>query len=167
METITIGFSKPKNNPFPIASWLIRLFNQTKYSHVYMKINAKSLNRTLIYEATGHGGVNFVNYETWSNRTETVKEFTLNINPEQIQKLTIFCVDNAGKPYSMFQLLNIFINYTRKAVKLSPIVLEKNNQGMICSEAIARLLNEVFDIPQEKPWNLYEPRDIEKILENL
>ena len=63
ISKITIGFSRPKNKVFPIGSWLIRLYMRSAYSHTYVRFYSESINRTLVYEAVGHGGIRFVGYE--------------------------------------------------------------------------------------------------------
>lgn len=165
-KTVIIGFSRPKSN-FKVGSWFIRLANKTKYSHVYMKTLSTSLDRVLLYEATGHGGVNFINQRLWESQTHTVIEYSLDLTPEQHKKLLQFCIDNAGQPYSKKQIINIAYNYIRKFLGLSPVSWKESEESMICSELLGRLLCEVFNITPTKDFNLYEPVDIENILKNF
>jgi hypothetical protein len=156
MEQITIGFSKPKNRMLPIGSYLIRLFQKTPYSHVYLKFHSANLDRELIYEAVG-GGVRFVGQKVWESHAEEVKSYSIDITPENKKILLQYCVDNAGVEYGTIQNLGIFIS--------SVLGLKKNlsEKGKNCSEVVGEILKLEGRIIK-KDSNLLTPKDIDKIL---
>ena len=47
-----IGFSKPKNHPCPVYSYAIRAFENTPYSHVYIRWYSKYANTWVCFEAS-------------------------------------------------------------------------------------------------------------------
>ncbi len=156
ISTITIGFSKPKNRLLPIASWLIRLYEKTPYSHVYVRFYSESINRTLVYEAVGEG-VRFVGLKEWELKAEEVASFTLPVKKCNATTLLQYCVDHAGEEYGFWQNVGIVIADVFRMRK-NPFRRGKN-----CSEAIGDLLRmEGYELPKEP--NLLTPKDIYQIL---
>lgn len=157
MEKVIIGFSKPQNRTFPIGSWLIRLFQKTEYSHVYLKFHSESLDRELIYEAVG-GGVRFVGQKVWESHAVEVKSYLIEVKPENKKILLQYCIDNAGIEYGTMQNLGIF---------LSSILGSKKNlseKGKNCSEVVGEILKlEGYII--KKDSNLLTPKDVDRILD--
>lgn len=157
MKKITIGFSK-STKKFAIGSVLIRWYMQTPYSHVYMKFDSPSLNRTLIYEAVG-AGVRFIGSHRWKEHAEEVASFELEISDENYKKLMQFCVDNAGIEYGFYQNLGILL--------ANMCASNKNTltDGINCSEAIGEIL-ELEGYKIDKDLNLLTPKDIFLILDD-
>lgn len=156
MRTVSIGFSRPINHPFPVFSWLIRAYQGTKYSHVYLRFYSRSLDRVLIYESVS-GGVRFLGLEAWSKQAEEVASVDLDISDDNYTKLLQYCVDNAGAKYGFWQNLGVVFSDLLK-LKSNPFKSGKN-----CSEAIAEILQlEGFEIPKEP--NLITPKDIYTLL---
>src|SRR5258708_2144045 len=104
MKTIKVGFSRPKAWFVPF-SWLIRLCLKTPYSHVYIKTHSDSLNRDIIYQASGLQ-VNFVGNILFESKENIVKEFSLDISDEIYTNMMQDSIDIAGGPYSMWQIFN-------------------------------------------------------------
>lgn len=157
MELIEIGFSKPTNVFMPWGSWAIRLYQNTEYSHVYIKIYSKKLNRYMIYEAVGHGGVRFIGLEQWKKKAIEVKSFKLYVESEKTTELMQFLVDNCGVEYGILQ--NIGIVYANFFGKL------KNpwRKGKNCSEAVADFLV-LNGFSFKKSHDLITPKDIYEVL---
>ena len=157
---LIVGFSKPQHRFFPIFSWVIRWVDKTEYSHVYLKFNSEFLKETLLYEAA-NGYVNFRSLELWNEKNKVVTEFEINMSDEQMQVLLKWCVRNSGKPYSVKQLVGIGWNYVRKAFNYPPKNIFKNEEdGIVCSEVLARILSVVYGIDTGIDFDLVDPRDI-------
>lgn len=158
IDTITIGFSRPKNKIFPVGSWLIRLHQKTSYSHCYARFYGKSANRTLIYEAVG-SGVRFIGYYRWSKKAEEVKSYTIKVKKCNSVTMMQEFIDEAGNEYGHMQNIGIF---------LANVFGWKSNpwkKGRNCSEIIGKLLkSEGFGV--NKPLDLLTPKDIETILKS-
>lgn len=140
-ELIYIGFSKARGT-FPILSWLIRLIEQTPYSHVYLRIPSTWLQTDTYFQASGLM-VNFMGPDVFAKNAQVVEEFPIWITPETKKKIWQFAIRNAGKPYSIKQLPGIGI------IKLGRLFGQNWNNpfkdgraSYICVELIAELLIE-------------------------
>lgn len=155
MKKVTIGFSRSILR-FPIGSILIRWYMGTPYSHVYLRFESPSMERSLIYEAVG-AGVRFIGLEKWKQHAEEVDSFELCIEDENYKKLMQFCIDNAGNEYGFMQNLGlVWANILRK--RKNPLT-----SGQNCSEEMGEVLErEGFEIT--KDLNLLTPKDIHDIL---
>ena len=155
---ITIGFSTHKK--FAILAWIIKKVQKTKYSHIYLKFNSDSLQRTLIYQASGLE-VNFCGDSVFLSKNKIIEEFELYFDNKEHTILLQKCVDLAGTPYGIKELMGIGIV---KAAKL----LDKNiknpfadgDKSFVCSELIGTLLNMLgydFDnLDSLTPKDIYE-----------
>lgn len=159
MKTITIGFSSPLNNPFPIYSWIIKLLYNTPYSHTYMKFHSESLDRDIIYESVGVG-VRFVGAKFWEQHAEIIKEFELYVTEEQYKTLMTYCVDHAGIEYGKLQAIGI---YVAKLFKMITNPFKNGEDLLVCSEVIGKILSQLgYTI--DKDFDLLTPKDIYEIL---
>lgn len=158
IDTITIGFSRPKNRFLPVASYLIRAYQQTSYSHVYVRFYSESLNRTLIYEAVGKG-VRFIGLPQWTKHAEELKSYTLQVKKCNAVTLLQYCVDHAGVEYGFWQNVGVILADLLN-LKRNPFRKGKN-----CSEALAEVLAlEGYKLPKDP--NLMTPKDIEELLKS-
>lgn len=137
-EYIIIGFSTPRT--FNTLSWTIRKAERTDFSHVYVKIFSKSLDRYLIYQASGLT-VNFCGQQTFYAHNKDIAEFAIPITTEQKVEILKKCVDLAGRPYGIKALIGIGL------VRLASIFKWKihnpyadGSKTYICSEITATLL---------------------------
>lgn len=131
---ITIGFSRHKG--FAPLSWLIRLCEGTSFSHAYLRFRSESLDRDMIYQATG-SGVNFVGTVLFEQTAQVVEEYSIEIDDATRKKLLQWCVDNAGKPYGRMQILGISLVMLAKLVKLrirNPF--PNGNGAYVCCELV-------------------------------
>lgn len=158
MKTITVGFSKPsKWKPF---SWLIMKAYNIPFSHVYVKFTSDKYQRDLIYQASG-AMVNFMGTIIWNSHNQIVEEFPVNISDENYYKLMQFCIDNAGKPYSIKDVVGLGI------VRLAELLGKKINNplsdgdsGYVCCELAAYILKdfagmELEDLDTTNPLQIY------------
>lgn len=158
MRKISIGFSKPQNKKFPVFSWAIRAFDNTEYSHVYIKWVMKS-GKPIIYQASGHS-VNFIGNKRFEFKNKSVKEFEFEICQETFDSFLDWAVDESGAPYSVKQAIGIAM------MKL--FLLEKNpfHYGYVCSEIAGRVLRDQLKL-KVKDLNCVTPKDIYKLCEDL
>lgn len=157
-KTIVIGFSTP--NKWKLLSWLIKILLRTSYSHVYLKFHSESLDRDIVYQASGLA-VNFIGNHRFLDHHKVIREFKLNISPECHLSTLQFAVDKAGSPYSLRQLLGILI-YMLCGIK--PKGEDQNTY--VCSELIGQIMQEKFNICVNKDLDLITPKDVYHILES-
>jgi hypothetical protein len=104
MDSITIGFSKPKTwKPF---AWLIMQGYGTPYAHVYIKFHSESYDRDLVYQASGLA-VNFMNKQHFQEHNTVVQEFQIAISEEDKKAMVQFAIDSIGSPYGMKDCLGL------------------------------------------------------------
>ena len=100
METITVGFSKPKNMTLKPYAWLIMKAYSTPFDHVYIQIYSQKYDRYLIYQASSRM-VNFMGRDLFAKNNVVVDQFEVEITPENKTLLMKFAIDKAGTPYGV------------------------------------------------------------------
>lgn len=161
---IKIGFSQPKGKFFPIFSWLIRLIEGTKYSHVYLQWDSEFADSTITYHAAGHS-VHFLGLNLFKKSVEPIHEFEMNISREQYQELLHYCFDNSGTDYGIKQIFGI------AAVKLAALFgkdiknpFSDGNKSQVCSELVGYVLSDVLEQDLNLDLDVAGPKDIYKFL---
>lgn len=165
MKDLIIGFSKPSNSKFPIFSYLIRLLQGTEYSHVFIAWKSDSLQRTLVYQASGLS-VNFTSFENFKKKVKIIHTYTLSIPSELDIKIKQKAIDNSNKPYGIKQVLGLGI------VALFDMFgrdisnpFSDGRATYVCSELVADLLIE-FGITLTKSLDNITPKDLKIMLDN-
>jgi hypothetical protein len=158
-DSLIIGFSKSKGfKPFSIA---IQLFDDTKYSHTYLKLANKHFNDYDIYQAS-KGLVNHVVEKTFLEENEIIAEFSIPIESAEKLKLINLIRYKLGKPYSISTVLGIFL--ARFGIHWKRFF--DNENAYICSELVAKVLKSSEKIPMDidvdkaTPKQLYELCDL-------
>lgn len=134
-----IGFSTKKHeNAF---SYVIKKVENTKYSHVYLKFYSKSLDRYLVYHATGDG-LYFLGFVKFSNENKIFKEYLISASEEEKTKILKWCVDNSGKEYGKLQIIGIGIVRLIKHLfgKVINNPFANGDKKQVCDETVARVL---------------------------
>lgn len=139
MAIVSIIFSTQKNN-ISLSS-LIRLVERTPYSHVAIKVHSDKLDRSLIYQANGHG-VWFIGEPAFLEKNIIIDEFVFDITEEQKTSLLQFAIDNSGKSYGLLHLLGIGYQYlTAMFGNRMPNPFKDGSQSYICVELVAEALD--------------------------
>ena len=161
MNSIVIGFSRPKK--FSFFSRLIRLVENTKYSHVYIKFYSITYDRTLVYQASGLA-VNFIEENNFNKNDLTINEFQVPLADDSIQ-LIQFCIDKVGTPYAMSQIFGIGLYLLLKLFGINiKNILGANKSKLICSELAEIILNNFTNDKINIDPNLVIPKNIYDIL---
>lgn len=156
-EHLVIGFSTPRK--FGILSTTIRKIERTEFSHVYFKIFSKSLDRYLIYQASGLQ-VNFVGEDNFHSKNKTIASFIIPISTERKIKFLQKAIDLAGRPYGIKQIFGMglvrflyIFNYKAQ----NPYA--DGSHTYVCSELAAEHLNDLGfdfeDLDSITPKNIY------------
>lgn len=165
METIYIGFSRPKGlfEPF---SWAIRLLQWTSYSHVYIRVHSESLNRDIIYQASGFQ-VNFIGLNRFKTKEIVIKEFPIQVNSETKIKMLQYCTDMSGVPYGILEIFGfpwVILNSAFGRHVNNPF--SDGTKSFVCSEFVGDILKDVLGYDLPNPQNL-DPKQIYQYLSNL
>lgn len=159
---IYIGFSKPKNKKFPIFSWLIRLFERTPYSHVYIRWHSRGAGVDVCYEAAGTQ-LRFMGPEPFKSNIQPLHEYELEISKELYPKLLTYCMTNAGMDYGLKQAFGIALV---KLFKLKKNPFADGRKSQVCSELVGNILQEVFQLNIGIDMDIAGPKDIDKYLKS-
>lgn len=118
----------------------------TKFSHTYIRIRSESLERDLIYQATG-SGVYFIGSHAFDEHHETVKEFPIKISDGAKKKMLQWAIDMSGKKYGQLQLLGIAIKRLFKLFgKNIKNPFHNGNSMYVCTELVLEATKELgFD----------------------
>ena len=163
MREVTVGFSKPRGKILPIFSWIIRLFQGTEYSHVYVKHMTK-YGLEIIYQASG-AQVNFVSGAIFNDKNVVLREFYFSIHDVTFDNYMKYCIKNAGKPYSLMQALGILV---KDFLKLDYNPFSDGKSSYVCSELVGEILADMSGvILSEQNLDLLTPRDIYNTCINL
>lgn len=147
-DSIIIGFSRARSK-IAILSKIIMFAENTNFSHAYIKVYSKSLDRYLIYQATG-SGVYFVGNNRFLSHSLPVEEYKFNISEESKIRLLQWAVDNSGKPYGKLQLLGLAIK--RLAMIFGFNIknpLSDGSKAYICCELVAEAVKDFGPLIEE------------------
>jgi hypothetical protein len=146
---IIIGASRNSK----IGSKLIQWWIGAPYSHVYARWHLNDQERDIVYQAS-HGMVHFKAFENFKKENEIVKEFELELTCDQFKKFSQHCIDLAGQPYAIIELLQIALcDFTNGKIQFA------DQYGYICSELMCELLEDLGH-KFNKPKYLITPKDI-------
>lgn len=142
---ITVGFSRHPG--FAPISWLICAVEGTKFSHAYIKIRSDSLDRTLIYQATGVG-VYFVGEQHFLTKAKPIEEYDFEISDEAKKNFLQKAIDKTGLPYSKMQIVGIAIMrlFALFGKKISN-PFKNGDKAYVCCELVDAALSELGLIP--------------------
>lgn len=104
MKTIYIAESKSKKK-FAIGSWVIRMCEKTKGSHVFVYWFRKNGGR-IAYQSTGHG-VNFCGNYILDLEHEILAVRKVDIEDFDYESFLDWCIQNCGKNYSRMHLVGL------------------------------------------------------------
>lgn len=144
MDSITIGFSRPKGG-FQPFSWLIRLAYWSAFSHAYIRFNMPRLG-DVVFQASGLK-VNLIGRTLFDSKEDIYKEFTLPISIKKKNELIKFAVDQLGKPYNIKGIFGMAFVRIGQLLGLkwhSPF--SYNESSAFCSEIVAKILEKYEDI---------------------
>ena len=163
---INIGFSKPKNKLFPFFSWLIRLFEGTEYSHVYITWHSLGAKVDVYYEAGG-SSVHFNCKEVAEAKLNTIHLYEIYIPRSRYKKLIHFCMSNAGKDYGVKQVFGIAYSKLASFItgKRVPNPLADGRRSQVCSELVGAMIEDVLDEETNLDLDIAGPRAIKELLD--
>jgi len=165
MRTVTIGFSKPKE--FKIFAKLIMWYEESDWSHAYVKFNAVNIERHLIYQASGRM-VNFEGSIHFENHALSIHEYQIDVTDEQYKSVMQFCVDNAGVKYGILSALGAGLVKLGKKLNISiKNPFEDGNRSQFCSELAARVLNQLSLINLDYDLDDITPKDLKEALDEI
>jgi hypothetical protein len=138
MKKLTIGFSIPKNNLFPLFSWAIRAYEGTPFSHVYVRWQT-SVGPSICYHAA-HATLHFLSDTQFNKQITTVDSFEFEVSDEQFGKLLKYCLETCGNDYALVGVLAIplvdFFKLNKNPIGGGPL-------AQYCAELVYRIVGEM------------------------
>lgn len=161
MSEIIIGFSTRKG----IIPYLIRLMEGTKYSHVYLRRNSKNIG-SYIYQASGLS-VNFTGLDIFLKKNQIIQEYKFDLTRNQLNDILRFFIKNAGKPYSLKQLiiLGIITFFNKLGINLKFNTIN-DNDAFICSELAGRILKDILQLKIDENMDFITPAKLQNLIFN-
>ena len=140
MIEIQIGYSAPRKWFVPI-SWLIKLVEGTKHSHVFIRMRHSS-GVEFIYEASGTS-VKFKNAEIFDADNETLCTYRIPITAAERKKAVSYFLSNAGKEYGFKQLVGLAL---MRVFRLKKNPCSDGHASSVCVEEVVRFLKQALDV---------------------
>lgn len=159
MKRIYIGFSKSNKN-LPLFSWLIRLYQKTEFSHVYIRIPHETMSDSVFHASEGL--VHHMSGTQFDKKHRVVTEFEIPIKECAFHTLLMTAHEISGSNYGYLQNLGILI------VKFASFFNIKINnpfkKGWNCSELVLYMLNQIYNDFKHLDKNIVTPKDLYKAL---
>ena len=156
MRRIIIGFSTPIN--FKIGSSLIRLFEKSDFSHIYIKMEPSEKSKlpfSKVFQAS-HGDVNCMEFEVFKSKNKIIHEYEIIITDKEYYDVATWLWLQLGKPYGFAQLVAIAFNNN---------FLGNNDNKFICSELAGMVLRDYLGYNINDNLDYIGLNDIKDILE--
>ena len=156
MRKIAIGFSTPKK--FRVASSLIRCFENSEYSHIYIKMEASSKSKlpfAKVFQAS-HGDVNAIAFDVFKEKNKIIHEYEIEIEDNKYFEIATWLWFQLGKPYGFMQLV---------AIAFKSSIGQNNDSRFICSELAGMILRDNLGYDLSKSLDYIGLNDIKNILD--
>jgi hypothetical protein len=158
MRKIIIGFSKTEH----IMSKAIMCLEDTDFSHVYFNFYSDTLKRDIIYHASFHHGVSFINKQRFLETSKIIHEFELNLTDEEYIEFMQYMIDKSSIKYGKIQILGMALSRILSKLDIkfkNPI--KDGSLTEVCSELVGEylkkkgLIDKSVDFEQEGPGYIY------------
>lgn len=157
MRKIIIGFSTPKK--FKLTSAMIRCFEQSSFSHIYIKMES-SPNSPLPFDKVfqaSHGDVNAITYDNFTSRNHIIHEYELDMDEDKYFDIYNWLWHQLGKDYGFMQLVAIATGF-----KFG----NNDDDRFICSELAAMVL-ESLGVNFGEDQDYIGLNDVKNVLDEL
>jgi hypothetical protein len=169
MRRIYFKGSRPKTHPFPIVSWLIRLFEWSDISHNYTDLNSGDTPQT--FDAH-FNTVGFKNKEDYEPTVKIKYSFPVDVTEEKWQEIYAYCKSIEGKKHGYFaQLFGIALISPLRwfGIKVSNPL--HYGSSLTCSQICRHIGIEILGFEEidgaPKPENYYTTDFIKLMQKNL
>jgi hypothetical protein len=100
MKTLRLLGTKPRSHPFPVVSWLIRLLEWSKISHVGVLFPEENA----VFNAN-FNNIQFENIDTYTKRNKVIYNVEWEVTEEQLEILKQFRDERIGVQKGYFNTL--------------------------------------------------------------
>jgi hypothetical protein len=146
MRILTFGFSTPKKQT--ILSRLIRLVENTKYSHTYLSYYDEQFQGRIVYHAA-FMNVHITPCSVFDEHNAIVESYAVMVTDEQKAAVLKLCGEYLDKPYGRSQIVGmglVRLMHLWLGVKVKN-PLADGSSTFVCSELMGRILSILgFDV---------------------
>ena len=163
MKKFIIGFSK-SNKKLAIGSWLIRFYQNTKFSHTYVKVNTPFLGSDTYVHAS-EGKVLRMSEPQFKKRHKKIIEFEIEVTDQQYQEIVKDLHYTSGDDYGMMQNFGILLLDILKVIDIE--IKNPWQKGWNCSEFVCSvLIKSNPDLVNHLDPQTVTPKQLYNILKN-
>lgn len=165
MKSLIIGFSKPKK--LSLHGWIIEKIDGTLFDHAYIKFNLDKIQRDIVFQSIAIG-VQLVSKSHFEGLCKPVEEYELDITEDQFISMFQFCIDKAGKPYGLLDVIGLGISkllYKIGIKKSNPFY--EGDANYFCSQIVMQCLNIIDPIRFNLNADNTSPSDLNNLLKQL
>ena len=159
MKKIVVGASYPRH--FKIGAWLIKWWEETDASHVYVYIKRDS-GIHLLYQAVG-SGVEFEGYEKFCEINKPIYEKEIVLTNEQFISLVDYCIPKLKTKYSVIHLAGLFIKRFVQYISREKVIIKNpfkdEGKAAVCVEVLCGVLAQLKLIEQCQ-YKVIDPEDV-------
>lgn len=152
---IYIGFSRPIK--FMVGAALISWWTERPYSHSYVRFEYADSKAAVFHAA--HGMVHFLSWENFSSVNQPVREYEIELSPEDHSLFFDDCMNLSGQKYSVVELCQIFA--ADIAYKFGKEIHTEDKRGYICSELMGWFCVNTLGLNFAKSLYLLTPGDVD------
>lgn len=164
-KSIIIGFSKPIG--FKLHAWIIMKLDKAPFDHAYLKFNLDNINRELVYQSIDVG-VQLVSQNQFATQSIPIEEYQLDVSYSQFISMFQFCIDNAGKMYSIWGVIGEGLVKIASKIGLNiKNPFNSNNKTYFCSELVAQCLDQIDPVQFNLNADNISPGDLNILLQKL
>lgn len=161
---LTVGFSRSKKK-FAPASWAIMAYQQTMFSHTYIRLTPKSLPSDIIIHAS-EGKVQRMSETQFDKRHLVVEEYKLDLPDDIYQKVKNEMHEISGDDYSIIQ--NVGIILVDFIAIFGKHIANPWQKGWNCSEFVMDMLKIAFPTKYDHiDSNTVTPKQIRNMLKKV
>jgi len=165
MQELIVGVSRSKKK-FAIASWAIRAYQCTKFSHIYLKRFTRVFTTPIIIHAS-EGLVQRMSGPQFDKKHFPIREFKITVSDEKYVELRDMMHFYSGDNYSIIQNVGILWVDLVRAIT-GKRVSNPWQKGWNCSEFVMSILIQVFPEKfKDFDPNTVTPKEIYNILLEL
>jgi hypothetical protein len=160
-----IGFSRPVKKSF--HGWLIEKIDDSTFDHAYLRFTLNKFQRDIVCQSIDVG-VQLVSQTEFLSKSTPVEEYELIISDDQFISMVQFCIDNAGKEYSLWGVIGE--GFVKLAAKINWKIknpFDSKDKSYFFSELVTQCLDTI----DPKDFNLnadnISPMDLNTIIKSM
>jgi len=167
MKSLRVLGTKPKNHPFPILSWLIRLIEWSKISHVAIELIDE---KTVIH--SHFNSIEYIDIDDFEKENTIVYSYSFDIPTESYEAMLYYFHSIVGLKKGYFKilfgaiiphLLRCFFN-----IYIRNLFASEKDTAQLCSQFVRKVALRYwnFKVPSRPFPENFSTQDVIALMEN-